>query len=145
METFETTIVQGAAKQVTGIMVPAEVVAALGPRKNPSVRVTLNGFTYRSTVATMGGRFMVPLSAENRRAADLQGNETLAVTIELDLEPRTVEIPHDLRQELTGARVLDAFERCSPSRKKEYVRLLTSAKAPETRKRRITKIVGELK
>lgn len=143
-QTFITTIVRGTTKQVTGIVIPAHVLTALGPKKNPPVKVTLNGYTYRSTVATMGGQFMVGLSAQNRHAAGLQGNETLPVTIEIDAEPRTVKIPADLETRLTSAGLIEAFEKCSPSRKKEYVRQVESAKADETRQRRIAKIVDEL-
>lgn len=142
--TFVTTIVQGAAKRVTGIEVPAEVVTALGPRKNPAVKVTLNGYAYRTTVATMGGRFMVPLSAENRTAAGLKGDETLSVTIEIDAEPRTFEPPADLKSALDAAGLSGRFQTCSPSRQKEYVRQVEGAKASETRRRRIAKILEEL-
>jgi hypothetical protein len=58
-------------KTATGIRVPDETVASLGPGKRPSVRVTINGYTYRSTVATMGGVYMIPVSAEVRERAGI--------------------------------------------------------------------------
>jgi len=64
---FRTTVLQG-GKTATGIRVPDEVVEALGSGKRPAVRVTINGFTYRSTVAVMDGAYMVGVSAENGRA-----------------------------------------------------------------------------
>ncbi len=143
-QTFVTTILRGTAKKVTGIVIPADVLTALGPKKNPPVKVTLNGYTYRSTVATMGGQFMVGLSAENREAAGLRGDETLPVTIEVDAEPRRVKMPTDLETRLASAGLIEVFDKCSPSRKKEYVRQVESAKADETRQRRIAKIVDEL-
>jgi hypothetical protein len=142
--TFVTTIVLGTAKNVTGIVIPTEVLTALGPKKNPPVKVTLNGYTYQSTVATRGEQFMVPLSAENRHAAALQGDETLPVCIELDTEPRAARIPEDLELRLRSADLMDAFQRCSFTRQKEYVRQVESAKTDETRRRRIGKIVDEL-
>jgi uncharacterized protein YdeI (YjbR/CyaY-like superfamily) len=64
--------------------------------------------------------------------------------LELDLEPRTVEIPKDLKDALIKANALDAFDESAPSMKKEYVRQVEEAKAQETRERRITKIVERL-
>src|ERR1035441_7176295 len=92
---FRTTIVQS-GKSITGIEVPAEIVARLGPGKRPPVRVTVNGYTYRSTVAVMGGAYMVALSAENRAQAGVAGGDEAEVTLELDTSPREVTVPADL-------------------------------------------------
>jgi hypothetical protein len=143
-ETFVTRIHKHPTKNATGIIVPPEVVSALGKSKRPAVKVTLNGYTYRSTVATMDGRFMIGLSAENRKAAGLRGDEQLEVRLELDTEPRATEIPPDLKRALTKAKVLAAFEKAAPSRRKEFVRQVEDAKQPETRARRIAKIVDSL-
>jgi len=143
--TFSTAIVQAEGKNATGIQVPAEAVAALGTHKRPKVVVSLNGYSYRSTVAAYGDVFMLPLSAEHRGAAGVQANDTVEVTIELDTEPRTVAVPDDLATALAekvGAAA--AFETLSPSARKEYVRQVESAKAPETRLRRIANIVAKL-
>ena len=94
--TFRTTLVQ-AGKTATGIEVPADVVARLGTGKRPPVRVTINGHTYRSTVAVMGGAFMIPVSAENRKSAGIAGGEEVAVELELDALPREVVVPPRLR------------------------------------------------
>lgn len=129
----------------TGIQVPAEVIAALGQGKKPPVKVTLNGYTYRTTVATMEGNFMLSLSAENRKAAGVQGGDEVEVTLELDTEPRTVDVPDDLVAALDavpGAR--EAFDRLSYSARKEYVRQVESAKAQDTRDRRITAVVSKV-
>jgi hypothetical protein len=90
-------------------------VAALGKSKKPAVKVTLNGYTYRSTVATMGGKFMIGLSAENRKAAGLEGDERLEVKLELDTEPRITEVPSYLKAALIKAKALAAFEKVAPS------------------------------
>ncbi len=143
--TFSTAIVQAEGKNATGIRVPAEAIAALGTHKKPKVVVSLNGYSYRSTVAAYGDVFMIPLSAEHRGAAGVQANDMVEVTIELDTEPRTVEVPDDLATALAekvGAAA--AFEALSPSARKEHVRQVESAKAPETRARRIATIVAKL-
>jgi hypothetical protein len=140
--TFRTTIWQSGNN--TGIPVPDDVVAKLGAGKRPLVVVGLGGHRYRSAVASMGGTAMIPLSAANRLAAGVQGGDEVEVAIRLDLEPRTVPLPPDLRAALVDAGALDAFLDAAPSRQKEDVRQVESAKAPETRVRRITKIVAKL-
>jgi hypothetical protein len=129
----------------TGLEVPADVIATLGTSKRPPVVVSLAGYSYRSTVAVMGGVFMIPLSKANREAAGVQGGDQVEVTLELDLAPRTVELPDDLAAALearSGARA--AFDAAAPSMRKEYVRQVESAKAAETRTRRIAAIVEKL-
>lgn len=141
--TFRTTILQ-TGKNTAGIQVPEEVIEKLAAGKQPLVRVTINKYTYRSAVAVMGGKYMVSFNPEHRKAAGVQGGDETDVTLELDLEPRTVEIPTDLKEALVGANVLNAFEKSAPSMKKEYVRQVEEAKAQETRERRINKIVEKL-
>src|SRR5690242_10641107 len=80
----------------TGIEVPAEVVDALGGGRRPKVVVTVNGTSYRSSVASMGGRFLVGVSAENRALLGVAGGDVVEVDLELDTAPRTVEVPQDL-------------------------------------------------
>jgi hypothetical protein len=143
--TFRTTIFQAEGMNATGIRVPAEAVAALGTRKRPAVKVTIAGYTYRSTVAVYGDEFLLPLSQERRAAAGVEAGDEVDVTLELDTEPRTVEVPDDLAAALAekpGATA--AFDASSPSARKEYVRQVESAKAQETRERRIAKIVTQL-
>ena len=140
--TFRSTILQTGNN--TGIPVPDDVVAKLGAGKRPLVVVGLRGHTYRSAVASMGGRFMIALSAEHRAAASVQGGDEVEVAIRLDLKSRTVQLPPDLRVALVDAGAVDAFEALAPSRKKEDVRQVEEAKTPETRERRIAKIVAKL-
>ncbi len=141
--TFHTTILQ-TGKNTAGIQVPEDVIEKLGAGKQPLVRVTINKYTYRSAVAVMGGKYMISFNPEHRKAAGVQGGEEANVTLEMDLEPRTVEIPTDLKDALIKANALLAFEKSAPSMKKEYVRQVEEAKAQETRERRITKIVEKL-
>src|SRR5690349_19822657 len=142
--TFRTTILQN-GKSAAGIEVPEEVMEKLGAGKRPLVRVTIKKHTYRSAVAVVSGKFMIGVSTENRQEAGVQGGDEVDVTVALDLEPRTVEIPKDLKSALVEAGALGAFETTAPSMKKEYVRQVEEAKAQETRERRISKIVEKLK
>ncbi len=142
---FTTTVLKDEKVNATGLPVPAEVIAALGESKRPKVVVTLGGHTYRSTVAAYGEVFMLPLSAEHRLAAGVQAGDRVEVTLELDTAPRTVEIPEDLAAALEaqpGAQA--AFEALSFSIRKEHVRQVESAKAAETRSRRIAAVLEKL-
>jgi len=143
--TFTTTITKDDEKDATGIPVPADVVAALGPKKRPPVVVTLKGYSYRSTVAPYGDVFMLPLAKEHRAAAGVSAGDQVEVTLALDTAPRTVDVPDDLAAALAakpGAR--EAFDALSYSARKEHVRQVETAKAPETRARRIASIVAKV-
>lgn len=141
--TFKSTL--KSAGNNTGIEVPPEKLAELGTSKKPAVVVTVNGYTYRNTVAVMDGRFMISFSKANREASGLKGGDPIEVTLELDTEPRTVEIPADLGAALAAKPgALEAFDKLSPSRRKEFVRQVVEAKAQETRDRRIAGIVDKL-
>ena len=74
---------------------PDEVVEQLGQGKRPPVWVTINGHTYRNTVAVMGGQFMVGVSAANRAAAGVEAGDEIDVVLELDTEVREVVVPDD--------------------------------------------------
>lgn len=144
--TFTTTIMKAQSKNATGISIPAEAIAALGPQKRPSVKVTLNDYAYRSTVAVYGDEFLLPLSAAHREAAGLEAGEQVKVTLELDQAPRTVEVPDDLRTALAAqAGVVAAFDALSFSQRKELVRQVEDAKTQATRERRITGVVDKLR
>jgi hypothetical protein len=142
---FHTTILT-AGKTAAGIQIPEEVVAALGAGRKPPVRVTINGFTYRSTIATVNGAPMVGVSAENRAAAGVSGGEAVDVDIELDTAPREITVPDDF------AAALDAepdarrtFEGLSYSNKSWHTLQIAGAKTDETRQRRISRSIEALK
>src|SRR3954454_13437642 len=80
-------------KTAVGFAVPEDVVLSLGKGKRPPVNVTLNGYTYRSTVAPMGGRYLIGVSSDNRAAAGVAGGETHDIELTLDTAPREVELP----------------------------------------------------
>jgi len=141
---IRTTIVKG-TKNTTGIEVPPEVVEALGAGKRPPVTVTLNGYTYRSSIASMGGKFMISLSAENREKAGVAGGDELDVDIELDTAPREVEVPQDFAAALDAEPAARAtFDKLSYSNKSWHVLQVQGAKTDETRQRRIAKSVATL-
>ena len=132
-------------KTATGINVPAEVVEALGAGKRPRVKVTINGHSYRSSVAVLGGRYMLGVSAENRAAAGVEGGDTVDVELELDTAPREVTVPPDLAAALAAEPAAQAtFEALSYSNKSWHVLQIEGAKSDETRQRRVARSVEAL-
>ena len=87
-------------KKATGIEMPAEVVSALGSTQRPPVRVTVKGYTYRTSIASMGGKFMLGLNDEVRKGAGVAAGETYDFNIVLDDQPREVELPQDFKAAL---------------------------------------------
>jgi len=141
---FRATVELG-GKTATGIEVPDDVVAALGPGSRPPVTVTVGGHSYRTTVARMGGRFLVPLSAENRTAAGVAAGDQVDVGIEPDTAPREVEVPADLTEALAKDDAARAtFDGLSYTHRKEWVRWVEEAKKADTRAARLAKTVEAL-
>jgi len=142
---FRTTILT-TGKTAAGIRVPDEVLSALGTSKKPAVTVTINGFTYRSSVATINGAPMVGVSAENRASAGVVGGQEVDVDMELDTQPREVMIPPDfdaaMDREPAARRT---FESLSYSDKRFHTLSIEGAKTDETRARRIQKSVDVLR
>ena len=141
---FHTRLLQS-GKTAVGIQVPNEVVEALGAGKRPPVRVTINGYTYRNTIAVMGGVYMVGVSAENRDKARVAGGDDVDIDIELDTQPRELTLPPDFSEILD--RHPDArqvFDGLSHSRQQALVLPIEQAKTPETRQRRLEKALDAL-
>jgi len=144
MAKFTTTIL-AAGKTAAGIEVPEAAVEALGAGRRPAVRVTLNGYTYRSTVAVMGGRYMIGVSNDHRAASGLAPGDVVDVELELDTAPREVVVPPDLAAALAAEPVAQAtFDRLSYSNKSWHVLQVDGAKSDETRQRRIAKSIAAL-
>ena len=142
---FRAEVEQGSTKNVTGIEVPAKIVEALGAGKRPPVKVTINGYTYRNTIAVMDGAYMFSVSAEVREKAGVKGGDKVDVDIELDTEPREVTVPPDLSKALARDKKAKAFfEGLSYSNKRRLVLNIEGAKAAETRERRVAKTVAQL-
>jgi hypothetical protein len=134
-----------AGKTATGIEVPAKVVDELGS-KRPKVRATINGYTYRSSVASMGGTFMLGVSAEVREKAHVAAGDRVDVELELDTAPREMSVPADLARALRKDAVAKkAFEALSYSRQRAFVDGIEGAKKPETRQRRIDTTIESLR
>ena len=141
---FRATVELG-GKTATGIEVPEDVVAALGSGNRPPVTVTVGGHSYRTTVARMGGRFLVPLSAENRTAAGVAAGDQVEVDIVLDGGAREVAVPGDLAAALAQDDAARAtFDGLSFTHRKEWVRWIEEAKKPETRATRLARTVESL-
>jgi hypothetical protein len=137
---FRTTILQEGNN--TGIRVPEEIVAQLGASKRPPVRVTLNGYTYRNTVAVVGGAFMISVSKDVRAKSGVKGGDELDVELELDTEPRAITEAADFAAALEAdPAARQFFDRLPHSKKSWHVYQIDAAKSPETRQRRIEKSV----
>ncbi len=139
---FETTLFQMGNN--TGIEVPPEVLEELGGGKRPAVNVTVNDYAYRSTIASMGGRYLISFSSDKRAATGLKGGDPISVELTLDTAPRTVEVPDDLATALAAAGLREAFDALSPSSQKADVTNVEGAKAAQTRARRVAAVVAKL-
>lgn len=139
-------VIQLNGKTATWVEVPPEVVAGLGSSKRPAVQATINGYTWRSSVAPMGGVFMLGISAETRQGADVSAGDEVDVDLDLDTEPHEVTVPPDLTEALD--RDSDArrfFDGLSYSNKRRIVLQIDGAKTAETRRRRIDKAISLLR
>ena len=132
------TVILAAGKTATGIPVPEEVVTSLGGGKRPAVNVTLNGYTYRSSIAPYDGGFRISLSAENRAGAGAAAGDEVEVEVTLDTAPREAVVPEDFAAALDADPKARAFfDGLSFSNKQSYLLWVTGAKTQETRDRRV--------
>lgn len=133
-------------KNTAGFEVPDSVVESLGGGGRPKVSVTVNGFTFRTSIARMGGRYLLGFSAERRTEAGVTAGEVLEVDVELDTAPRELEVPEPLAAALAADRQAQAFwETLSYSNRQWHVLQVTSAKTDATRDRRIEKSIAALR
>ncbi|HEX2898657.1 MAG TPA: YdeI/OmpD-associated family protein [Bacteroidia bacterium] len=139
------TIIFAAGKNNTGIEIPEDVVQQLGAGKRPPVKVTINGYTYRNTIAVMGGQYLIGISDAHRKAGGLAAGDAVEVTLELDTEPRIVEVPADLQEALAAnATAKAAYEKLSYSKQQGIVLPIKDAKTEDTRARRVEKAIASL-
>ena len=137
---------QQTGRTTTGFEVPAEVVDGLGGGRRPTVTVTVNGGSYRSSVAPMGGSHWVGVSAENRALTGVVGGQTYDVDLELDTAPRVVEVPPELATALAAdPAAAQAWDRLSYSHQRQHALAIEGAKATETRTRRVAKTLEALR
>jgi len=127
------------------IPVPFDPKAVFGKVRAP-VKVTLNGYTFRSTIARMGGETFIPLRRSNAEAAAVAPGDRLDVEIALDADERVVEVPDDLAAALHAGDSDDdvwrKWRNLSYTNQRECVESVRDAKKPETRARRIAKVVA---
>jgi Bacteriocin-protection, YdeI or OmpD-Associated/Domain of unknown function (DUF1905) len=141
-----TTTLELAGKTATGFHVPASVVEALGKGKRPPVVVTINGYSYRNTVAVYGDEYLIGVAAEHRAAAGVKAGDVLEVDLELDTAPREIELPPDFAAALEAdGEAQRFFEGLSYSNKRRITLSIEDARTPETRQRRIEKSVTQLR
>ena len=141
---FDTVLAQDEGSNATGIYLPFDPKEVFGRARAP-VRVTINGATYRTTTAPYGGDFLIPVRKEVRDAAGIAAGDRIHVVMELDDQPRAVEVPDDLAEALAADPEAKArFDALSFTHRREYVEAVTGAKRPETRARRIERTVEQL-
>ena len=139
--TFETTV--AASGNNTGIVVPDEVIEQLAAGRRPPVLVNVNGYEYRNTVAVMGGRYMISISAAVRDATGLKGGDPIRVTLTVADTAREVDVPADFAAALAAdERARAFFERLSNSMQRYHVDNINAAKSADTRQRRIDKAIA---
>jgi hypothetical protein len=142
---FKTTL-ELAGKTATGFRIPPDIVESFGKGKRPPVLVTINGYTYRNTVAVYDDEYLLGVSAEHRAGAGIEAGQEIEVDLQLDTAPRTVEVPPDLAAALDEAPDAQrAFDGLSYSNRRRITLSIEDAKTPETRQRRIDKAIGDLK
>jgi len=142
---FRTTILESGGTTM-GFEVPPEVVEALGAGKRPPVTVTINGYTYRNTIAVMGGAYMIGVSSDHRGPAAVQGGQEVEIELALDTAPRVVDVPPELAAALDADQAARAtFDKLSYSNKSWHALQVTGTKNPETRARRIEKSIAALR
>lgn len=136
---------ESTGKNTAGFAVPEEFVDEMGGGRRPKVRVRLNGTEFGTSIAALGGRFLLGVSADRREAAGISAGQTYDVEIELDTAPRQVEVPEDLAAALDAAPAARSFfDSLSFSKQQWHVLQVTGAKQPETRARRVTTSVAML-
>jgi hypothetical protein len=131
--------------EVPSIEIPFDVKATYGSAR-PRVAVTVNGVTLRTTVAVYGGTSFIGIRREVREQMGVEIGQTITLTIEPDTAPRTVDVPADLKRALAkNAAAKKKYESLSYSHRREHAHFVADAKKPETRERRIARVLDMLK
>lgn len=139
-------VIQLNGKTATGIAVPDAIIEGLSAGKRPKVRVTIGAYTYRTSIGSVDGEAMIPISGENRAGAGVAAGDTVEVQIEIDTEPREVVVSPDFAAALANdPEAKRIFEGLSFSHQQQHVLPIEQARTPETRARRIEKSMGMLR
>ena len=138
---FDTTV--AATGNNTGIVVPDDAIERLGAGRRPAVVVNVNGYEYRNTVAVMGGKHMISISAAVRKETGLKGGDPIHVTLTVAQTPREVDVPGDFAGALAADPEAKAFfDKLSNSLQRYHVDTINAAKTTATRQRRIEKAIS---
>lgn len=139
-------VLESTGRTTTGITVPDEVVEALGGGGKPKVVATVNGYAFRTSIARMGDRYLLGVSAERRTAAGVSAGDVLDVGVELDTAPRTVDVPDDLAAALAAEPAARQFwDTLSYSNQQWHALQVTGAKSADTRARRVARSIQMLR
>lgn len=139
---FSSKLAQAEGKSATGIVVPSEVIERLGQGRRPAVRVSVNGYEFRTTIGSMNGKSMISVSAAIRKASGLEAGDKVDVELTPDSTPREVVIPADLARAFkTNPAASAFFATLSNSVQRYHVDNIEAAKSAETRQRRIDKAI----
>ncbi|HEY1659415.1 MAG TPA: YdeI/OmpD-associated family protein [Candidatus Sulfotelmatobacter sp.] len=143
---FTTKLIGHGEINAAGLKPPFDVVKVFGRKGRVPVKGTINGFAFRSSLMNMGDGHMMAVNAQMRAGAKCKAGDTVAVVMELDEEKRTVEVPPYLKKVIAGdARAKAAWEKLSFTHQKEWVRAVEEAKKPETREKRISAMMEDLR
>ena len=142
-----TTVLSATGGNNVGIVVPDDVVAGFGRGKRVPVVVTVDGgYSYRNTISSMRGQFLISFNAETRAATGKGAGDEISVKLELDEEPRTVEIPEPLAVLLSAEpQLLEAWNKLSYSKQRGHVEPIVAARGEDTRTRRVEKAIKALR
>lgn len=145
MKRFTTRIKQDDGSAGCGIELPFNPKDAFGKVRTPVV-ATIGDYAYRTTTCAMEGSFWIPLARKHRQGAAVEAGQKVSVTIELDDQPRVVEVPEDLARALAKDRkAAAAWKALSYTHQREHAEAITGAKKPETRARRVAKALEMLR
>src|SRR5215510_9199789 len=141
---FRCKIDTAGGESFTFISIPFDVKKVFGKARLP-VKLTINDFTYRTTISVMGGKYCVPLRKSNRESAGVKAGDVVQISVVPDVEPRVVKVPADLKKFLQTNKVWELFENYSYTHKREFVEWISGAKKKETRGSRKERMVQMIK
>ncbi|HXZ32217.1 MAG TPA: YdeI/OmpD-associated family protein [Terriglobales bacterium] len=134
----------GSAGRPLFVIVPLDVRKEFG-KARPPVKVSVNGYSYRSTICVYGGKYYLPVRSDHREAAGVKAGDIVEVTIVPDNEVRRVEVPPELSAALAkDRRAKESWEKLSYSNRREHANAIITAKKPETRARRLESTLKKL-
>jgi hypothetical protein len=144
MKTKYTTTILGFGNHAA-IEIPESELKKLGGSRRAPLKITINKYTYQSTATVMNGKCLVAFPKKDRESAGVESGDKVEVRLELDAGYRQVIIPQELAGALKKEGLKKELDQLIYSRRKEYARQVADAKAPETKTRRIQKILDDLK